>query len=203
MDPRRLIAAGEQSPVREDDTPEEAKERVLEVMTRSVAELGSRPPELTTGRRTGRTSRQVMMERDRRLANVMSYFAHWLQSRGYVVELEGTADPVRSDIVATRGDTRLLVELRPAIDALRAYDALAIVARRPLGLERDRTERALALASGTTIEPAARQKLDVLGIAIYLVDPNVGTVTRVDPAIVEQEEDVLDRNAARFSSLRL
>lgn len=181
MDPRQVIEAGEEAEVRPDDTPDEAKERVLEAMSRSLLH-GARGADSLTPRSGG--AHQVLMERDRRMANVLSYFAQWLQADGYDVRLEQRIgpDPVRTDVVAVRGTERILAELRPAIAALRESDARAIAARQPIAPEAAPARRLLVLASNTSVESAARQFLDVQGIEIYFVDPDSGRISRMDPA---------------------
>ncbi len=186
MDPKRVIEAGEDTPIRADDTPAEAKARVLEAVSRSMLREGM--PVTAPPSSMSLTPRQTMMERDRRRANVLSYFAQWLQADGYDVRLEQQTDTVRLDVVATREGRRILAELRPVIDSLRESDARAIAARWPVARSTDGDDqRLVVLTGGTSVEPTARTHLDVQGIAIYFVDPDSGSIQRMDPATGQLE----------------
>lgn len=189
LDPDRALGAALREPLREGDTPEEARVRALDAVSRNLeVQAGGRPRIGGAGeaRRDARavglfdgepSFRRAMMERDRREANLQAGFGNWLSNQGYTVDVEPSDDSrVRVDLVATRGDQRILAEIRPTIEALNLLDASAIVAHRPTELRPVPDGRAVVFADGTEVHADAAALLQKENVAIYLVDIDTGAV---------------------------
>lgn len=89
-------------------------------------------------------------------------------------------DRVRADLTATRGDDTLHVELRPAVEVLRASDATTISARVPPGVgPTDR--RAVVFRDTAHLDPDAVHLLRERGLTVFTVDIDAGIVRETPP----------------------
>lgn len=155
----------------EGDLPEEAVARVATTFDAiRSAELHRPRSDSAAANRWPASPRQVAMEQDRVENNLAAAVFNLLHGKGFEVTRE-SGDQVRSDLLATKGDTVINFEVRPFIESLGSSEAAAITARHS-PIQAANAHFALVLRTGVSVAPEASARLVKARTSVVWADPD-------------------------------